>query len=193
MFFLANIVYPQILGVIQIKRNLEPKIEAMLSQQLSFNQIEVEYKGYLKKGLTAIQNLRHLFDNAHINGKQDIIRSTLKENGVFSEGKVRTEKLNRLIMLITYGDGAHRGGKKQKGSNYCSLSAIVPQTGLEPVRPRRHRILSPACLPIPPPGHYAFSVYHPDSYRNQHTVAFWFKNKLESQLSSERRVSKPRP
>ena len=27
----------------------------------------------------------------------------------------------------------------------------VPRTGLEPVRPCGHRILSPACLPIPPP------------------------------------------
>jgi tRNA U34 5-carboxymethylaminomethyl modifying enzyme MnmG/GidA len=53
----------------EIKRNLEPKIEAMLTQQLSFNQIEVEYRGYLKKGLTAIKNLGHLFDNASINGK----------------------------------------------------------------------------------------------------------------------------
>ena len=31
-------------------------------------------------------------------------------------------------------------------------SHFVPQTGLEPVRPYGHRILSPACLPVPPPG-----------------------------------------
>jgi len=29
---------------------------------------------------------------------------------------------------------------------------LVPGAGLEPARPYRHRILSPACLPIPPPG-----------------------------------------
>ena len=29
----------------------------------------------------------------------------------------------------------------------------VPQAGLEPARQKRHRILSPACLPVPPPGH----------------------------------------
>jgi len=72
----------------EIKRNLEPKIEAMLAQQLNFNQLEVEYRVYLKKGLTAIKNLGHLFDYAEVNGKQDIIRSTLKENGVFSVGRV---------------------------------------------------------------------------------------------------------
>ena len=58
----------------------------MLTQQLSFNQIEIEYRGYLKKGLTAIKNLGRLSFNTQINGKQDIIRSTLKENRVFSEG-----------------------------------------------------------------------------------------------------------
>lgn len=29
---------------------------------------------------------------------------------------------------------------------------LVPQAGLEPARQKRHRILSPACLPVPPPG-----------------------------------------
>lgn len=110
----------------EIKRNLEPKIEAMLTQQLSFNQIEVEYKSYLKKGLTAIQNLGHLFDNSEVSGKQDIIRSTLKENGVFSDGRVRTGKLNNLILLTTYGDGEIGGDKKRKGSKICSLSGLVP-------------------------------------------------------------------
>ena len=98
----------------------------MLTQQLSFNLVEVEYRGYLKKALTAIQNLGHLFDNTEVAGKQDIIRSTLKENGVFLEGRVRTEKLNNLILLTTYGDAQHEGNKKIKGSKFCSLSDIVP-------------------------------------------------------------------
>lgn len=110
----------------EIKRNIEPKIEALLTQQLGFNQIEVEYRGYLKKGLMAIKNLGHLFDNANINGKIEIIGSTLKENAVFLEGKVRTAKLNSLLSLIAYADGQHGGDKKQKGSKNCSLSGIVP-------------------------------------------------------------------
>jgi hypothetical protein len=61
-----------------------------------------------------------------VSGKQDIIRSTLKENGVFSDGRVRTEKINNLITLITYGDGQHGRDKKRKGSKICSLSGIVP-------------------------------------------------------------------
>src|SRR5687767_12992918 len=40
-----------------------------------------------------------------------------------------------------------------KKDELCSsFSHSVPQTGLEPVQRCRHRILSPACLPIPPPG-----------------------------------------
>jgi hypothetical protein len=41
---------------------------------------------------------------------------------------------------------------KKLHSHSASHSVFVPQTGLEPVRPYSHRILSPACLPIPPPG-----------------------------------------
>lgn len=32
-------------------------------------------------------------------------------------------------------------------------SFLVPRTGLEPVRPIGHQILSLTCLPIPPPWH----------------------------------------
>ena len=35
-------------------------------------------------------------------------------------------------------------------------ACIVPEAGLEPARPEEHRILSPACLPIPPLGHPVF-------------------------------------
>ena len=117
----------------EIKRNIEPKIESLLNQQLNSKHVELEYRGYLKKGLTAIQNLGHLFDNTEINGKQDIIRSSLRENAVFSEGRVRTEKPNRLITLTTYGDGQHKLSKTEKGSKNCSPSRMVAGTGLEPM------------------------------------------------------------
>ena len=45
------------------------------------------------------------------------------------------------------------------------MRGFVPQTGLEPVRPRRHRILSPACLPIPPPGHFGLKTNSRVSFR----------------------------
>lgn len=41
---------------------------------------------------------------------------------------------------------------KKPSDNLRFRGFKVPQTGLEPVRPCGHRILSPACLPIPPPG-----------------------------------------
>ena len=44
-------------------------------------------------------------------------------------------------------------GNKQKSLRNQITEGLVPQTGLEPVRPCGHRILSPACLPVPPPGH----------------------------------------
>jgi hypothetical protein len=67
----------------EIKRNIEPKIEGLLSQQLNYNLIENEYKGHLKKGLTAMKNLGHLFDNSPLSVKQDILRSILRKNLVF--------------------------------------------------------------------------------------------------------------
>ena len=43
--------------------------------------------------------------------------------------------------------------ENKKAQENKFLSFVVPQAGLEPARPNGHRILSPACLPVPPPGH----------------------------------------
>lgn len=41
---------------------------------------------------------------------------------------------------------------------------LVPRTGLEPVRPNGHQILSLACLPIPSPRHKMLNnVYQIDN------------------------------
>ncbi len=47
----------------------------------------------------------------------------------------------------------HGFSMNEKSLN-LSIKAFVPETGLEPVRPNGHRILSPACLPIPPLRHH---------------------------------------
>lgn len=116
----------------EIKRTIEPKIDALLNQQIAHNAVETDYKAYLKKGLTAIANLGHLFDNTGIAGKQEIIRSTLRENAMFSDGAVRTEKLNKLILLTWAFVGQHKGSKIEKESNFCSLSPMVAGDGFEP-------------------------------------------------------------
>ena len=41
--------------------------------------------------------------------------------------------------------------KDKKSPTVCG--ALVLEAGLEPARPKEHRILSPACLPIPPLEH----------------------------------------
>ena len=65
----------------------------------------------------------------------------------------RTNKVNEIIFkMSTIASDLGLKKKADLGSFYLK-PASVPQTGLEPVRLLGHRILSPACLPIPPPGH----------------------------------------
>jgi site-specific DNA recombinase len=116
----------------EIKRNIEPKIEALLSQQLNQNQIEGEYKTHLKSGLCAIKTLGYLFDNSALSVKQDILRSILRKNLVFLDDRVRTEGLNELILLCARFDGVHRASAKKIGSENRSLSREVARAGFEP-------------------------------------------------------------
>ena len=53
-----------------------------------------------------------------------------------------------MVVCIFKSDIKHGNIKTKKASSF--LRRLVLEAGLEPARPKEHRILSPACLPIPP-------------------------------------------
>ena len=71
----------------------------------------------------------------------------------FKNGNYRTLRTNSIFDLIPLFSTDSKGKKKGTNSKNMSLSRSVLRAGLEPARPDGHRILSPACLPIPPPEH----------------------------------------
>ena len=48
----------------------------------------------------------------------------------------------------------------------------VPEAGLEPARPEEHRILSPACLPIPPLEQLFVRTEQTGSLNQRHPIRF---------------------
>ena len=58
-----------------------------------------------------------------------------------------------LLHKIARFNSVNKKNKKRDKSKKEDLSRCVLKTGLEPVRPNGHWILSPTCLPIPPPKH----------------------------------------
>ena len=63
-----------------------------------------------------------------------------------------TKLLNKGLELISYIISLLKIYKTKTGDYLSITSRYVPGTGLEPVRTNVHWILSPTCLPIPPPG-----------------------------------------
>ncbi len=64
-----------------------------------------------------------------------------------------TPKVNSVIGYISE-IAWDLDNKKSRSFKDCSKkTGSVPGTGLEPVHSLKYRILSPACLPIPPPRH----------------------------------------
>ena len=61
---------------------------------------------------------------------------------------------------------------------------LVPRTGLEPVRPCGQRILSPSCLPIPPPRHHV----RPKIAKGRNDVKFDLKKWGEQPIKSEKPI-----
>lgn len=119
----------------EIKATIEPKIEALLVEQMNLNHKEFDHRSYLKKGLNALKNIPLIFDRVDLTGKREIARSILKENAVYSDGEIRTTQLNSLIVLSSGFDGGMEGDEKEKGSLFSSPSRMVPRAGLEPACP----------------------------------------------------------
>ena len=115
------------------------------------NQIEMRKVKKLFKLYT--EGINNLFSNAEINEKRLLIGSIFPKNFQFEKNEVRTADINPILLKIASVNKGYKGNKKRDKSQKNDLSRLVLKTGLEPVRPNGHWILSPTCLPIPPLQH----------------------------------------
>ena len=65
----------------------------------------------------------------------------------------RTLRVNTIFKVIPMIAEEIRGKENGTTSKIKKLSRLVLEAGLEPARPKGHKILSLACLPIPPLEH----------------------------------------
>ena len=140
-------------SVIFIKQKEElTKTYEKLDQKLSNPKELVDFTGRLACNLPSAWTCGDYY-------QKQTFQNTLFLQGVVYDVKIehyRTEEINLVIGCTALLSNDSSEIKKPDFSNFKEKSGDVPQTGLEPVRPRRHRILSPACLPIPPPGHNSY-------------------------------------
>ena len=66
----------------------------------------------------------------------------------------RTLRVNTIFKVIPMIAEEIRGKENGTTSKIKKLSRLVLKAGLEPARPNGHKILSLACLPIPPLEHH---------------------------------------
>ena len=62
--------------------------------------------------------------------------------------------LSQNFLVVAYFLCLLQGIKKRRNRCYYLVSALYPGRDLNPHDRNGHRILSPACLPVPPPGRY---------------------------------------
>ena len=111
-----------------------------------------EEKEVVNFGIHLIQNLESMYQNGSVSIKQKLLSSIFSEKLIFEGDKYRTPKTNKGFRHIYKNIKMLESLKQKTGSNLSKASRSVPGTGLEPVRTNVHWILSPTCLPIPPPG-----------------------------------------
>ena len=106
-----------------------------------------------KNGLKGLESIENQYIKSDLDNKRRLIGSIFPEKFQFENKKVRTADINPILHKIARFNRVNRKNKKRDKSKKEDLSRCVLKTGLEPVRPKGHWILSPTCLPIPPLQH----------------------------------------
>ena len=125
-----------------------------LSEKVGFNLSNLEKA--LEIALNKAPELPSLWRNGNLAEKRKIQKMVFPDGIEYDHknDEYRTFRVNSFfsyIPVISKELGHKKTGKFRKKTKN---SGLVPGTGLEPVRTNVHWILSPTCLPIPPPGQY---------------------------------------
>ena len=102
------------------------------------------------KTLWIMSNLSKVYESADYKGKRKLLAVLFPEKIILEKDKCRTTKNNEVLALIASISASFEQKKSGTIGENSNLYRFVLGAGLEPARPYRHRILSPACLPIPP-------------------------------------------
>ncbi len=131
------------------KKRYQKRLNELKEVEESFKKSK-EVLSIYKNGLEKLENFDKQFIDSDIDHKRKLLGSIFPEKFQFENEGVRTEDVNPILLKIASVNKGLKGNKKRDKSKKNDLSLKVLKTGLEPVRPKGHWILSPTCLPIPP-------------------------------------------
>ena len=162
-------------GYEQAKKRYQDILNELKEKESQQNETSAILKTY-NQGLKKLKGIDIQFVESDILHKRKLLGSMFPEKFQFKKNEVRTADINPLLLKIASVNKGLKGNKKRDKSKKSDLSRLVLKAGLEPARPNGHRILSPACLPIPPLEHssIAFAIY-----------LDWYKAKNGSEASEE--------
>jgi site-specific DNA recombinase len=135
------------------KERYSSKLNQLKEKQENLNKSNQVLSLY-KNGLEKLENFDNQFANSDIDHKRKLLGSIFPKKFQFENENVRTEDINPILLKIASINKGLKG--KIRKTLFISIIRIfyVLKTGLEPVRPNGHWILSPTCLPIPPLQHW---------------------------------------
>ena len=95
--------------------------------------VKRNFERYLETGINLLENLGKFYNNGDIEAKQKLIGSIFPEQLVFTDGKVRTTRINEVLRLILLNDKGNENIKKGQLTTNLWLSYGVLRTGFEPM------------------------------------------------------------
>ncbi len=124
---------------IEAKKRYESIINKLSVERNQFNMAESELGEYLKWGLSMMENIKGHYELSNIDVKQKIIGSMYPENFTFSKGRLRTNRINELLVSIQATSAAFEQKKTEQHQDNLMLSGMVLRAGIEPALPQREQ------------------------------------------------------
>ncbi len=136
----------------QFEKELDEIRNEMGKSKFNLSNLELAIEKATKLAL----NLPKIWTSGNLEEKRRLQKMVFPEGILYNREKdtYRTLRVNTIFKVIPMIAEEIRGKENGTTSKIKKLSRLVLEAGLEPARPDGHKILSLACLPIPPLEHH---------------------------------------
>ena len=121
----------------KMKSRYENELYELKDKNTSIKVNQTNYKGFIKSGISLLENLVKTYDTASIRLKNRLLSSIFKNKLSFDGKNCRTPELNQAVLLIFNIDGLYRSSKKEQARQKTCLFGGVESEGFEPSSKRR--------------------------------------------------------
>ncbi len=119
-----------------MKQNFENERIDLVRKEVEAKSVRSLFSSFLKEGINILSNTAAFYTQSDVEMKQRLCSTLFPDGIIFSDGEVRTPKINEALMWIMSNSKQSRSRKKNIEEHILLYSSMVERRGVEPLTSR---------------------------------------------------------